>query len=198
PDPRPSARFGNAMAMDGEWLMVGAYLDEEYGRGAVYIYRRQSDGRYDLVRKLFAPGDPPLRVFGADIGLDGDTMAIGASSGVLPEAHGAVCIYELIDDEWRYVQTLEHGDPAGADALGASVALHSGIVVSGAPRQEIAGRLARGAAYAFQRQADGSWRQGAKMPPPELSADFGRAIATDGASVVVGAPGEAVPGGHGA
>jgi len=36
------------------------------------------------------------------------------------------------------------------------------------------------------------------MPAPELSADFGRAIATDGASVIVGAPGEAVPGGTGA
>src|SRR5690606_1985515 len=42
PDPRLSARFGNALALDGEWLVVGARADDEGGNlaGAAYIYRR--------------------------------------------------------------------------------------------------------------------------------------------------------------
>jgi hypothetical protein len=76
PDPRLGARFGNALALDGEWLMVGARLDEEMGHhaGAVYIYRREADGSYAFVRKLVAPGDPWNQVFGDDLALDGQRM----------------------------------------------------------------------------------------------------------------------------
>jgi hypothetical protein len=46
PDPRLGARFGVAIAMDDEWLVVGARLDNEGGHnaGAVYIYRQRSEG----------------------------------------------------------------------------------------------------------------------------------------------------------
>src|SRR5690606_25269270 len=41
PDPWPNSKFADAMAMDGEWLAVGARLDEEGGHhaGATYLYR---------------------------------------------------------------------------------------------------------------------------------------------------------------
>src|SRR5690606_10754205 len=70
-----------------------------------------------------------------------------------------------------------------------SVALHGDLILAGAPRHEVPG-LTVGAAYAFRRQPDGSWRQAAKILPPGPSFFFGDAIATDGASIIVGAPKE--------
>src|SRR5690606_23137052 len=40
----------------------------------------------------------------------------------------------------------------------------------------------------------GSWRQAAKLLPDTLGSQFGRAVATDGASAIVGAPDETVGG----
>jgi hypothetical protein len=194
PDPRLGARFGHELALDDDWLMVGAYLDDEVerGAGAVYIYRRQASGAYQLVRKLLPPPEPHAREFGGGIGLDGDSMAVGAASadGALA-AQGAVYIFELDSSEWRYAATLQHDDPIADDALGASVALRGGVVVAGAPRQRVTG-VHSGAAYAFRRQPGGSWRQAAKLLPETLGGGFGWAIATDGASVIVGAPAETV------
>jgi len=192
PDPRTGARFGNALAMDDQWLIVGARLDDEGGHhaGAVYIYQREAGGSYTFIRKLVAPGDPWNQIFGADVALDGTMMAVGAANGPA-EGRGAVYTFELQDGEWRLTATLEHDDPVKDDALGASVALRGDTIVAGAPRQPLPG-VSLGAAYVFHRRGDGSWRQAAKLLPEQQSYDFGRAVATDGASAIVGAPGETV------
>src|SRR5690606_25647811 len=64
--------------------------------------------------------------------------------------------------------------------LGISVSVDGSTVVAGA--------VFRAAAYVFRRQPGGSWRQAAKMRPEPHAVAFGRSIATDGASVIVGAP----------
>jgi hypothetical protein len=197
PDPRTGARFSDAMAMDGEWLVVGARLDDEggYHAGAAYIYRRPpEEGQFEFVRKLLAPGDPWNQLYGASVAIDGGLLAVGASNGVGGSGEGAVYIYSLTGDEWAHTATLLHDDPTEwNDALGASVDLSGDVVVAGAPRHVVPG-LATGVAYAFYRHADGTWRQAAKMLPSGPSVDFGRAIATDGASVIVGAPYESAGG----
>src|SRR5690606_27337205 len=137
--------------------------DDEGGHlaGAVYTYRLK-DGAYQFHRKLLGPTEPFAREFGADVAIEGDLMAVGsASADGAMVAQGAVYIFELSSDEWYHTHTLQHDDPKGADALGASVMLHGGVVISGAPRYEIP-ELTRGVAYAFHRAPDGSWRQAAK------------------------------------
>src|SRR5690606_30498542 len=53
----------------------------------------------------------------------------------------------------------------------------------------------QGTAYVYQRRADGSWRQAATLlPEVRPAALFGSSVATDGASVIVGAPEETVGG----
>ena len=194
PDPRNGARFGNALAMDGEWLMVGARLDEEMGHhaGAVYIYRRDSSGSFTFVRKLVAPGEPRNQVFGDDVALGGQRMVIGAPNGTSGVGYGAAYVYELDGGEWRHVTTRQHDDAGDRDHLGSSVSLRGDVVVAGAPDRPLLSG-SRGAAYVFHRRADGSWRQAAKLVPGPDSYDFGSAVATDGASAIVGAPREYVP-----
>jgi hypothetical protein len=195
PDPRLGARFGNALALDGGWLMVGAPWDKELGHlaGAVYLYRRSAESDFKLVEKLPPPnpGDGPE--FGWSLALDGATLAVGApNSDGLFATQGAVFVYRFLGEEWRLEQRLDH-DPIGNDALGASVAMRRDILVAGAPRHYIPERT-YGAAYAFQRRPDGSWRQAAKLLPESFGASFGWSTATDGASVIVGSPEETVGG----
>ena len=189
PDPRPSARFGNAMAMDGEWLIIGAPWDDEVARiaGAVYLYRRQAGGSFELVEKVRAPNPEDGPEFGSAVSLDGERLAVGApnSDGAFA-TQGAVFVYSLTDGQWKQTAAIYH-EPPGNDALGASVALHGDLVVAGAPNHRIPG-VTWGAAFAFRRRADGTWFQAAKFFPSGPTADFGDAIATDGATVIVGAP----------
>ncbi|MFG0285567.1 MAG: GC-type dockerin domain-anchored protein [Phycisphaerales bacterium JB039] len=192
PEPRLGARFGNAIALDGQWLMIAARNDDEMGHnaGAVYIYRSATGGDFELQRKLIAPGEPWNQVFGADVALDGQRMAVGASSadGALI-AQGVVHMFELAASEWRHTATLFHDDPIADDALGASVDLSGDIVVAGATRWRFPGQSI-GAAYAFRRRADGSWGPSAHLRPATFATAYGRSIATDGATAIVGAPDE--------
>ncbi|MFG0285574.1 MAG: GC-type dockerin domain-anchored protein [Phycisphaerales bacterium JB039] len=192
PDPMAGAEFGHAIALNSDWLMVSARLDEEKGpaAGAVYIYRRQPPGAYELHRKLTAPGDPDSPVFGDSLDLHGTTLAVGASSvdGVTA-AQGGVYVFEFEGGNWVDKALLQHGDPQGADALGASVSLAGDVIVAGAFRYDDAGVFGlEGAAYAFRRRSDGSWSKATRLWPAADTLEFGRAIATDGASAIVGSP----------
>jgi hypothetical protein len=102
-------------------------------------------------------------------------------------------VYELDAGEWRHVATLQHDDAKDRDHLGSAVSFRGDVVVAGAPAHYLPG-VSYGAAYAFRRQPDGSWRQDAKLLPETFGASFGWSIATDGASVIVGSPEETVGG----
>src|SRR5690606_19621098 len=157
-------------------------------------------GDFEFFQKLEPPRPAEDPEYGYSVTLGGDTLAIGAprADGSL-EAQGAVYIYEFDGARWHLTAELQHDDPAAVyDALGTSVALQGSLVVAGAVQQPVPG-VGRGAAYLFQRRPDGSWRQAAKLladpaTGSDYTYDFGWAVHTDGASVIVGAPGSTVGG----
>src|SRR5690606_35186421 len=113
PDPRPNAQFASTLAMDGEWLIVGARVDDEGGHlaGAIYIFRREPGGDFEFVRKVLAPGDPHHQVFGDAVAIEGEQMTVGAATGPGSEGNGAVYVYTLEGEQWVHTATLLHDDP---------------------------------------------------------------------------------------
>src|SRR5690606_37860062 len=115
PDPRPNAKFAHAVAMDAEWLAIGAPRDDELATlgGAVYLYRREAGGAFSLVEKLRAPAPEERADFGWDVEVRGDLLAVGApgADGVT-SSDGAVYLYELDAGQWRRSAELRHADPS--------------------------------------------------------------------------------------
>lgn len=130
--------------------------------------------------------------FGRAVALDGDTALVGASRDGDPNGEGAGSAYVFArsDGTWSQMAKLVADDGDGGDAFGYSVALSGDTAVVGAPRDEDPNGGKAGSAYVFSR-ASGEWRQTAKLVASggESEDRFGRAVALDGDTAVVGAYG---------
>ncbi|HEY5756218.1 MAG TPA: hypothetical protein VIU34_10355, partial [Steroidobacter sp.] len=80
------------------------------------------------------------------------------------------------------------GSPDGG--FGRSVAIDGNVAVVGATDSSPgAGSSQKGAAYVFERNAQGTWQQTAKFTGPRLTGDsFGYSVAVDGNVIAIGEP----------
>jgi hypothetical protein len=191
-------RFGDAVGISGDTVVVGAPNDDDEGSesGSAFVFERNRGGRnqWGRVRMLTAEVPSALDRFGSAVAISGDTVVVGA-----PFGHGGFYDSGLVYvfarneggvDSWGRVQSLSIGDPEESAWLGASVAICGDVVVAGAPRDD-AGASDAGAAYVFERNQGGadSWGQVQKLVPtdPEEEAEFGAAVDASVDTVVVGA-----------
>lgn len=123
--------------------------------------------------------------FGRSVSMDGDYLAVGAS-GI-----EAVFIYQKNGSEWLESARIEPQQPHPGAAFGWSVSLSGETLAVGAvyARAAVGGRGA-GAVYIFTRQRD-AWIEQARLEAVDGTpyALFGRSLALDGETLVVGARG---------
>ena len=119
--PKAGANFGNALAADGDTLVIGAYSDNSY-KGAVYVFRK-SFSTYAQVARLTGSGVAEDDEFGTSVDVSGDTIVVGT------EYTDAAFVYRTSDGgaTWAAVTTLE-----GSDDFGQSVAIDGDTIVIGA------------------------------------------------------------------
>lgn len=152
-------RFGDAVVLSGDTLVVGAPLEDSAARGidgfqadnkalssgAAYIFSRDSMGTWTQQAYLKGSNSETQDRFGHSLALDGDLLVVGAS---------------------------EDSGASGADGDQAD---------NSAP--------SAGAAYLFERDAQGAWSQIAYLKASNTDAgdEFGSAVAIAGTALVVGA-----------
>ena len=132
--------------------------------------------------------------FGRSVAVDGDTMVVGApeddDNGV---DSGSVHVFVRQSGVWSQVATLTATDGDDGDVFGYSVAVAGDTVVVGAYGDDDAGS-ASGSVYVFSEPA-GGWASASgsiKLTASDGAASdwFGRSVAVDGDTVVVGAYGD--------
>ncbi|MEM6371137.1 MAG: FG-GAP repeat protein [Myxococcota bacterium] len=154
--------------------------------------------------------------FGDSVALDGDTLAVGASSedsdatGVNRDqanndatGSGAVYVFTRSGTMWRQEAYLKASNTDGPDLFGSSVALDGDTLAVGASWEDSAATGVNGdqanndarrsgAVYVFTRSGT-MWRQEAYLKASNTDEDdrFGLSVALDGDTLVVGAPSEA-------
>jgi hypothetical protein len=187
--PTPDARFGNAAAVEGGILAVGAYKDREKGieAGAVHIFEQDGSGAWVEVAKLMASDRDLGDEFGRNVvGISGWRVVAGAAgSGTA----GAAYVFERDETgAWAEVARLTASDAEVGDRFGTSVAIHEDLIVVGAEGEDQPG-VASGAAYLFQRQADGRWAELLKLEASDAADtdNFGWSVAAGPATAIVGA-----------
>lgn len=186
--------FGRAVALDGNRAIVGAYQDGDNGylSGSAYVFERQPDGTWLQVAKLLAADGAGYDYFGNAVAVEHDTVLVGASRGDANDVDtGAVYVFDRQPDgSWTQSAKLRASDGLRDDRFGESVSLNGGLAVVGAVADDDNGYFS-GSAFVFERGADGTWSQVAKL----LASDgdyadfFGCAVAVSGETAVVGAYG---------
>jgi hypothetical protein len=188
--------FGVSVAVDGDVIAVGAENNE--GRGAVYLfYRNEStDGWTESWQKL-RPNrwtGEPLR-FGHAVALDGGRLAIGEPSTAGSSTAGGVSVYDYAGGQyWSTGASLTAWWSEGGDQFGTSVSLSGDTLAVGAIRGTWQNDY-RGEAHVYSFAASDCCTTGYPnqqrlwITPGAPGDGFGAAVATDGDTLVIGAPG---------
>lgn len=207
-----SKQFGYAAAMTDRHMLISALgetKDEQghdsiHGAGAVYVYYRNDDGVWQFNQKLVEKPEDRSRFnqFGKSIVADGN-LAVTAARRLAPspqepgpELPGIVYVYELqSNNQWLEKHVLLPYDGEAFDNFGEEIAIHQDRIIVGAPfakkRRFAAPPLINiGAAYIFERDDEGNWKQVKKMSPAGLETgnQFGSSVAIHGNFAVVGTP----------
>jgi uncharacterized repeat protein (TIGR01451 family) len=185
-DGRPGDQFGRSVALNEDWLAVGAPFAN--GGGKIYVYHHDG-GRLTLQRELAAADTAPGDQFGLTLAMSGDTLIVGApnAAGKGGSLSGAVYVFHLEGEACTQTQILTASDARPFDNFGFSLAIDGATVVVGAPFHD-GGAGNSGEAYAFVQSSDG-WREQMRLRASDGAADdeFGSSVAVSGSTVAVGA-----------
>jgi hypothetical protein len=184
-------RFGNSVAIDGDVAVVGAFSDDTAAgadAGSAYVFVRSGDV-WTQQQKLTAPDAAANDFFGWGLGLDGDTLIVGAYQKDLPSYPdaGAAYVYTHSGGVWSHQQTLTSPTPAAGDGFGSSVALRGDTAVVGAYADDTAAGIDAGSAFVFTRSGS-IWTAVQQISAADGAAGdgFGVSVGIDVDTIVVG------------
>jgi hypothetical protein len=189
------------VAISGDTVVVGApltFVNDFDDAGVVYVFVRGLPSVlapalagsapivgtakvWNLQAKLTASDPATFADFGSAVGIDGDTLVVGAT-GQNNDA-GAAYVFVRSGTVWSQPAEITGSDTVASDVFGLSVSVSGDTVVVGAPNA--------GAAYVFVPM-NGIWSQEAKLTASDATSSdgFGNAVAISGDYAVVGAYGE--------
>ena len=191
--------FGVAVGVNGDTVVVGALYDDDNGAdsGAAYVFTKPTSGGWadaTETAKLTALEGAPNDQFGIAVGVDGDTVVVGAwkddDGGAI--SGSAYVFTKPTSGGWvtaTETAQLTALDAAAYDNFGVSVAVDGDTVVVGAYQADNGG-ASSGSAYVFTEPNSG-WataNETAKLTASDRADDdyFGWSVAVDGDAVVVG------------
>jgi hypothetical protein len=177
-------RFGSAVAVDGETVLVGApSAGGPTGDGRASLFERV-DGAWQQVATLTPP--PAVEAFGRAVGLTDDLAVVGGrrTGG---ETCGIALVFERSDGRWRRVAELTAARDDCIDGFGTTLSVDRWMVLVGAPTETNGDGVDAGAAYVFDRRGDGPGQMARLRPPGGTDGRrFGASVALDGPTALVG------------
>lgn len=181
--PLDGDRFGSAVALEGNTLVVGAPFEDSSiaggeadnsapMSGAVYVFTR-INGIWSQQAFLKASNAEESSGFGVSLALYGDTLVVGGG--------GAVHVFTRSNGTWSQQAVLKTSNPEIYAGLGRSLALYGDTLAAGALNPE--------AVHVFTRN-NGTWSQEAVLEASNGEAIdwFGDSVSLWRDTLAVGAP----------
>jgi hypothetical protein len=164
--------FGTSVSINGDYAIIGAYLDEENGEnsGSAYVFKRNNTS-WEEEAKLTASSGPQ---FGISSSIDGDYAIVGTWGN-----NGAY-IFKRDGTNWMQQTKL-----TGLDGnFGRSVSIDGNYTIVGSHGED----NYTGAAYIFKRDGT-NWTQQARLTASDgTEIDvFGISVSVDGDYAIIGA-----------
>ena len=186
--------FGHSVAVSGDIVVVGAWLDDAptTNSGSAYVFKPDGVGGYTET-KLTASDAAAGDTFGTSVAISGDIVVVGArGNDDAGPTSGSAYVF-VHDGAGGYTETkLTASDAEGGgsgDDFGISVAVSGTTVVVGAYGNNDDG-FRSGSAYVFKPDGAGGYVE-TKLTASDGAAedDFGISVAVSGEVVLVGASG---------
>ena len=192
-DGEPGDYFGEAVAVNGDTILIGADGDDDMGTssGSAYVFVRDGSGNWSLQQKLLVDHESSGDYFGTSVAIDGDTAVISADgfdyTGSIEDS-GMAYVYTRDSGVWSVQGELIPSDNEFFNQCGKSVALSGDTLVMGCPNDDQVA-YNTGAAYIFKRDSNGVWSEQQKLIASDAGyyESFGFAVEMDGDNLVVGA-----------
>lgn len=190
-------RFGFAMALAGDTLVVGApgaNVADVADAGAAYVFVRSGNTWAQQAKLTAGSLVTSTPNFGTSVAIDGDTILVSSPLGGTQD-QGLVFVFVRSGGTWTQQATLSGFDSANGDLFGQAVALRGNLAVIGSPGDDIGAAANRGSIRLFFRSGT-DWTETAQRTNPGGAAgdQFGRAIAMTADAVVVTANAADPPG----
>ena len=189
PDPDDDDRYGQAVALSGDFVLGGAFKHGHLGLNSGSAYVHRFDGAaWVLDAELLASDGASQDRFGWAVAADGTRAVVGALEEDEGGSNaGAAYVFVRGPAGWVEEAKLVASDASADDAFGTAVALDGDLALVGANEAD-----GGGAAYVFQR-AGGAWVEIARLVAADREAGdgFGTAVSLRDGRAAVGAPLEA-------
>ncbi len=193
------ATFGYAVAISGNWMVVGAPYQ---GAGAAYFFE-QSGSTWTQEAEFLSNSSPSGGLeYGTSVAIDGETAVVGAPlafRGNTQNGLGEAEVFTQSDGAWSSAAILLGSDSATGSLFGESVAVSGDTVVVGDPYETISD-YKTGAAYLYVLTGDSPQFETVELRASDeftgynakhtfyAPPNFGMSVAIDGNYAMVGAP----------
>ena len=181
--------FGYSVALSGQTIVVGAYLNDNKGsdNGSVYVFS-WNETAWSQNATLVASDGSPSDYFGRSVAISGETIVVGAAyDDVKGTGSGSAYVFGWNGTAWFQSAKLFASDGEASDWFGVSVAVSGQTIVVGA--YLAGGKVSSsGSAYVFGWNGT-AWSQSAKHVAFDGASNdsFGWSVAVSGETIVVGA-----------
>jgi len=204
--------YGYSVSIDGDYAIIGSYLEDEdaaggstiNNSGSAYIYWRNGAGNWLAIQKIVASDRALNDEFGYAVGISGSHAVVGARwedhdvSGSNNKFNaGSAYVFELdvFNGQWNEVQKIVSSDRALSDEFGSVVAISGDNIIIGSEREDedVSGSATlseSGSAYIFKLDVvNGLWNEVQKIVASDRESgdNFGHAVSISGGFVIIGA-----------
>ncbi|MFN9986587.1 MAG: FG-GAP repeat protein, partial [Pirellula sp.] len=181
-------QFGNSVAVDGQWMIIGSHLDDDTGSNSGSAYLFQWNGTSWVQHSKFQGTDTAANdYFGFSVDIDGDVAVVGAYlNDALGTNAGAAYVLRWDGAQWGQSKLSSPGISA-IDQFGISVAVDGDTVVVGAHGDDNNGVGDIGNVFAYRW--DGTNWVARQIQPlvAETGLLLGRTVAISGNWLLAGA-----------
>ena len=185
--PVDNVGYGKSVAIFGDSIVVGSYLDGSNGSGSAHVYSR-SNGVWSLDQKLTASDGAQADNYGLSVTIYGNTVVVGSRDDDDKGSNsGSAYVYTGADGVWSLEKKLTADDGAQDDAFSISISLWEDTLVVGA-LQNADKEISGGSAYVYKRTG-GVWNLAQKLVAFDAAQgdNYGCSVSASGDTLVVGA-----------
>ena len=184
-------QFGEAVAISGDYAVIGAYGDSDNGplSGSAYLYYYNGTNWLQY-QKLIANDGSPWDNLGKSVAISANVAIISAhKDNDKGKSSGSAYVFSNNGSDWLFEQKLTASDGVASDFFGSALSVSGDYAMVGAYGDDDNGILS-GSAYIFSFNGS-NWSQTEKLTAGDASAAdyFGKSVAIYQDYAVVGAYG---------
>ncbi|NJX16675.1 T9SS type A sorting domain-containing protein [Tamlana crocina] len=191
-------RFGYRIVLNENDMLIGAvHHDELANGGAVYAFKKDSEGVWQETQILTVSDTDRGDKFGSSIAMGGNYAVIGAideGTDLIPFAGAAYVFKKDTNGVWNEVDKIIASDRKEKDYFGYAVGIDNDYIIVSAisdtdeePRE--CSSFCQGSAYVFKNDGNDNWGEIQKLIPLDRGEEvnFGNSVVLKEDTIIVGA-----------